>query len=678
MTRDVNDAHREGVAPSRATETRRAPGLQALYEAEQHLHDADAARSAIQRALHRDAGTVRALMDLPGRERERLLGLLRTIHGCGPLIGSIRDACRSEAREAGARAEVVATRTGASHVSRMATGQPDVDALVIPAGYDVGVSGIVRGSGDDAILVAQRIIIPTAVYRDPRTGAHHVRVRWQRVTGGWEERIVDAVTLADSRRIVAALRGAGAPVTSTTARAVVDWIAQVQEANGAALPHRVGCRRMGWVSDDPADGFMHGWEHIGGSGDAELVDVPDRLRPMIDAYAVAGTLRDWLRTVWAPVRLHPRAAIATYASIAAPLLALIPEASSLAVEYGAGSRTGKGVALEASLSAWAHPDRAIGRWDSTPKGIGLRGALHPSMPLVMEDSKLADRNGQLDTGKVAEVIYGYTNSGLRMRTGEDGRLDIVEPVRGVLLTAGEQAYADAAGDAQGAIARTLTLRGSPWRAVDTDTRRIVDAVRHAAALHYGSAGPEVVRWLIAADRATLERVRSEYRERREVVALGEAGTAQAAAAHVALLWTAAYVAQEAAGMEPPEGLWSELVTAAAASAESADTAFRALADVLGWLGAEPVLVYADSDARHAPPGGWAARYRTDALELRASRLAEQLARMGYQPGNVIGLWRERGWLRSGDRTPVVRWGTGTQRAVVVVRDAIPEALRASW
>lgn len=669
-TRDINSAAMSGVGDLEGSlrPIGPTPGVQALYDIEQQLmDDPEGAALRLRDCYAPQAKVVVGLLALASGERQRLLARLAMVPGMRSNITSLERMVRDELKD---RGDDVArkARTRADRYTDLHLWD-DAPTLVVPDGYTQEAGGIARETGEDrATLVCPRVMVPSAIYQDPHDRRQYVEVKWEKPLGGWESRVLSQLDIADSRRIVAALADAGAPVTSTNAREVVAWLAAVMERNASEIPHRLGCRRMGWVSGDFRDGFLWGERHIGGGGNGVLVGVSEHAQIVARSYREGGTLAGWLDHVWRVVRQHPRAAIAVYASAAAPLLAVLPDASSLAFEYGAGSRTGKGIALEAALSVWAHPEQAMGRWDSTAKGIGLRGALHPSMPLVMEDTKLADRNGQLDTGKISEVVYGYTNTGLRMKTGEDGKLACIEPVRGVLLTAGEQAYADAAGDSQGAVARTYSIRCSPWRSVDTETRRHVDRVRQGAAMHFGHAGPAIVRHLLACSDAQIEGYRREYRKRREEVALGEQGTAQAAAGHMALLWTASVVLADAVqGCDQPATLWDELYRHALASSEGADVPTRALLDVLGEIAARPELRAVQG--AQSPPGGFGVRVRTDAYELRVSWLSQTLERLGYQPANIRNGWVERGWCSAS--APACRWPQGVVRAIVLDPAALP-------
>jgi putative DNA primase/helicase len=515
-----------------------------------------------------------------------------------------------------------------------------------PVGYQAITSGIVAPVG--------RVV---GVH-----GAEWLVLAWRR-NGRWVRSVAPREMIAD-RAVATRLVGEGMPADVSSLRSVQVWISRCEAVNIEMLPEARGCETMGWVDPrSPSAGFLLGSRIIGGPVQgAELVGVGAAQRPLTDPYHTAGTLEGWRDQVWARVKAHPRAALIVYVGCAAPLLGLIPEAAPLVGDMGGPSSTGKSVAMEAAASVWGHPIQSLGRWDSTGKGLEGRGRFLAGIPLIMDDTKEAASTVE-GRSKIKDLVYAYTSTGTRSRTGQDGRTETLCQVRGVFLTAGETPVADMADDAQGAITRLLTVREAPWDIGGRDGARLVQEVRAAAGVHYGHAGEALVGWLARRTPEEVGRMRAKYRglvedhQRRAA----DNGLAQRMAAHLALVEMAAICCGAAWGVPVEQAAIKAAAEAQVEQGEQADVVTRAYEAVEDFVGSRPGSVSPSMDYQYPASieliGRW--HYGDEHPLITAAALSKALNLAGFDARNVTRQMLKAGFLRR-DRQRLVTNASSVQ------------------
>jgi hypothetical protein len=622
------------------------------------------------------AGPIRELAEAEASEVDGLLLQARGVVGSpkteiAELRAAVvreRKAARRRGRQAGSGGEVVGmdgqpVESGGAqqgHASITAALEamdcPDVvEGLRVPSGYVVtGAAGRVyavkpaKGDEPPTLIPVSPTLIALIGRVRAVSGREWLTLTWRRA-GRWQRVIAPREVIADRVALTTLIRD-GLPADAGTMREVQVWIARQEGANMAMLPESLACETMGWVDPKrPGMGFVVGDRVVGAveTGTAsEVVGLRPEIAALTGAYQPAGTWEGWIEGVWAPVARHPIAAAMMYLGMAAPLLALVPSAGAVVGDLGGKSSSGKSVCLEAVQSAGGHPQDGLGRWDGTAKGIELRGRQHGGIPLVMDDSKEAAKSPE-GRAKITQTVYCYTSTGTRSRTGQDGRLETLGTIRGILLTGGETPVADLASDSQGAIARLLSVRSLPWGEQSERKRAEVDAVRRAALIHHGHALPRLVAWLARRSPEEIERMRARYIGLVEDYqrGAGDSGPAQRIAAHLALVHLAGLCCASAWGVPFVAEALSALAAEQVEQVQAADMVSRGYGALESYIGAresQVVGLAGDEQIRGEVVGRW---WSHDAHPMISEAAAARaLEGAGLDVVNVLRQLRDAGWI----------------------------------
>lgn len=521
-------------------------------------------------------------------------------------------------------------------------GGPAIEGLDLPVGYELGAGLEVYQLVRTRDAVERRLVAPGLICVTDRavspTGQVWLGLGW-RGPLGWVRHLVPRGTIA-RREQVSALADLGAPVDGSTLTPVQRWLA-AQEAC-SAIPTRTACESMGWVDPrQPSRGFVLGSDIVGNTapGDgAEMVGSGTGQALVAAGYSVAGSWESWRTDVWDRVATHPIATIVLLVATVAPVLRLIPEANPFILDLGFSSGTGKSVVTSVASSVWGDPDVTLGRWDGTSRGIEERGRWQGDVPFFMDDSK-AVANEDAGRRKIVDLVHAYTDAGGRSRMGQDGRLETLGSIRGILVTMGELSVARMAQNSQGAITRLLTIEEPPWKISGPEGARLVESLRVASSTHYGHAGRRLVEWLARRPEGELRRIRQYYLtalERLRSEHASASGPSQRMMAHVALLDTAANCASQAWGVpRPTEAVRAALmcVLRAGSLANVADRAYDGLVSHIAMNSGRMAGRDAEVPAGVSIIGRWRSTDRHPYIVKTEAEAA--VARLGYDAKNVI-------------------------------------------
>ena len=520
-------------------------------------------------------------------------------------------------------------------------------------------------------MVAAGVVVVTAILEELEGEDVHLRVEWL-YQGRWRSATVSRGLLASSREVVA-LASRGLPVTSASARELVVWLSRFEHHNRPSLPAAYVVRRLGWCGPGGELGFMWGRTLIREamhSTDGAPSTWPDRSVSLVadggaaqiaEAYTARGSLDGW-RVAVGVLSEYPLAALALFASLAAPLLGVIPDAPNFVVDWSGKSSHGKTSALRVAASCWGMPSERDGgcihTWDSTAVGGERAAEMTSFLPLLLDDTKRARRAEDVDA-----MLYRVYSGRGRLRGRPDG-MRRSSTWRTILLSTGE-VPATSFSKSQGARARVLSLRGMPFG--DGSSGQVVEDLVGALMEHHGHAGPMLAQWL-ASNRDKWPALAEEYRG---YVTDQAAGTdnafARRAAPYIGLLRLAARLAVDVLGVNV---LWSDvegcIASASARSVADADVGALALDMVIGWAASHCSSFEGrhDSDPRsgkaRAPSGGWAGKWTGEAVEQFGASpewrgteilwvpavLRRVLGEQGYDDEAVLDDWAARGWLVS--------------------------------
>ncbi|MDG4591288.1 MAG: DUF927 domain-containing protein [Defluviicoccus sp.] len=215
----------------------------------------------------------------------------------------------------------------------------------------------------------------------------------------------------------------------------------------------------------------------------------------------AGTLEGWRAKVAMPAAGNSRVVLALSASFAAPCLGLLG-AEGGGLHLRGESSTGKSTALSVAASAWGPPDY-LRTWRATDNALEGIAAQHSDLLLCL------DEMGELPPKVAGATAYMLANGSGKSRAHRDGTARAAARWRLLFLSTGEIGLADLIAEAGG-----RTRAGQEVRVIDLPADAgaglglferlpagmrpgaFADALKDAAAIHYGHAGPAFVAELV--------------------------------------------------------------------------------------------------------------------------------------------------------------------------------------
>src|SRR6056297_323931 len=247
--------------------------------------------------------------------------------------------------------------------------------------------------------------------------------------------------------------------------------------------------RRGWLAGTDAfvlpDGVTKGSENVIYTG-------PDDCR----APPARGTLDGWREEIAARARGNPLLMVAISTAFAGTLVEPLGLENGM-LHYRGGSSSGKSTVLYGAASVWWGPE-GVRRWRATDNGLEGRAERANSMLLCLDELAEVD-------GRAADAaIYMLGNGQGKARSKSNGQLGKLAHWQLMMLSSGEislrQKLKEAGRTAQaGQAVRALDIEADQqtFGAFDDlhdceDGRVFSDALRDAAAAHYGHAGPAFV------------------------------------------------------------------------------------------------------------------------------------------------------------------------------------------
>jgi putative DNA primase/helicase len=219
-------------------------------------------------------------------------------------------------------------------------------------------------------------------------------------------------------------------------------------------------------------------------------------------YGKAGTLAGWREGIGAMLPGNPLLQLAIGTALAGPLL--VP----LNIHAGGGfhllwdSSNGKTTAVYCAASTWGHGFNFALKWNATANGLEGIAALRNDGLLAL------DELGQADGRYVGDVVYSVADGIGKQRAGRTGSARKVRRWRVMLLSSGEVTLETKMAEAgkrtrAGQEVRLVTVSaGRTFGAWDNlhdypSGEAMSDGLKGISSTHYGHAGPEFVRELIA-------------------------------------------------------------------------------------------------------------------------------------------------------------------------------------
>ena len=337
------------------------------------------------------------------------------------------------------------------------------------------------------VVACYHPIMPVQRLVNVDTREHKVMLAY-RLSRRWDTVIVDRNVISDSRSIIG-LSKYGIMVNSETGKALVRYLADVEQLNYDLIPEVSSVGRLGWIE---GYGFSPYEEEL-------VFDGEETYRTRFESIQEHGSRESWLDCVRAvrsgktPGNVVARIVLAaSFASVLVGPCHCLP----FFVHLWGGSETGKSLSLVLAASVWANPEIGvyIQTFNATEVGKELGAAFCNSLPLIIDELQLIKDNRK----DFDRMIYQLSEGVGRSRGRKQGGLQKTPTWRNCILTTGEFPIISPNSGA-GAVNRTIE--------VDCHDTKLFDEPKKTATslyANYGFAGREFVEHLM--EDGVIERV----------------------------------------------------------------------------------------------------------------------------------------------------------------------------
>ena len=373
------------------------------------------------------------------------------------------------------------------------------------------------------VVACYHPIMPVQRLVNVDTREHKVMLAY-RLSRRWDTVIVDRNVISDSRSIIGLSRY-GIMVNSETGKALVRYLADVEQLNYNLIPEVPSVGRLGWIE---GYGFSPYEEEL-------VFDGEETYRTRFESIQEHGSREAWLDCVRAvrsgktPGNVVARIVLAaSFASVLVGPCHCLP----FFVHLWGGSETGKSLSLVLAASVWANPEIGvyIQTFNATEVGKELGAAFCNSLPLIIDELQLVKDNRK----DFDRMIYQLSEGVGRARGRKQGGLQKTPTWRNCVITTGEFPIISA-NSGEGAVNRTIE--------VDCHDTKLFDEPKKTATslyANYGFAGREFVEHLM--EDGVIERVQKLQEGLQEALKTGDTMDKQTASA--ALILAADAIAEE--------------------------------------------------------------------------------------------------------------------------------------
>ena len=365
------------------------------------------------------------------------------------------------------------------------------------------------------VVACYHPIMPVQRLVNVDTREHKVMLAY-RLSRRWDIVIVDRNVISDSRSIIG-LSKYGIMVNSETGKALVRYLADVEQLNYDLIPEVSSVGRLGWIEEY---GFSPYEEEL-------VFDGEETYRTRFESIQEHGSREAWLdcaravRSGKTPGNVIARIVLAaSFASVLVGPCRCLP----FFVHLWGGSETGKSLSLVLAASVWANPEIGvyIQTFNATEVGKELGAAFCNSLPLIIDELQLVKDNRK----DFDRMIYQLSEGVGRARGRKQGGLQKTPTWRNCVITTGEFPIISA-NCGEGAVNRTIE--------VDCHDTKLFDEPKKTATslyANYGFAGREFVDHLM--EDGVIERVQKLQEDLQKAIKTGDTMDKQTASAALIL------------------------------------------------------------------------------------------------------------------------------------------------
>lgn len=312
-------------------------------------------------------------------------------------------------------------------------------------------------------------IMPVEKIKDSETGEESVRLLYTWDCKHWDDIVISRFDIADQHAILK-LAKTGISVTTVTARALIQYLQDVEALNHANIPKTYGINRLGWLEHYGFAPYARDLQFCGGADN----------KVVFNSVQAQGNYEDWKIKVDDWRRYSPPVNLAIAASFASVLLQIVDIMPFCVNLYG-GSGLGKTVAQEIAASVWAKPKQYMTTLNSTTNAIGKRAGFLCNLPLIMDELQTVGKDG-FD-------VYAFCEGQSRMRMTASLELRENYKWRNIAILSGE-----------GELAKDTDAGGKLNRVLDIECRtKLVENGNKTVtflAENYGYAGQAFIDYLM--------------------------------------------------------------------------------------------------------------------------------------------------------------------------------------
>lgn len=491
--------------------------------------------------------------------------------------------------------------------------------------WNITANGIWQQTKNGPVCACPVPVVLTRRLRNVDTCEEKVELAFRR-DGKWRSVTADRATVFNRSSLIM-LANKGLPVTSESAKHLVRYLADLEQANLDSLPLVRSVNHMGWVGN----------RFIPGAAGDLVLDVEEGGAGAVAAgYHESGTLQEWIEAV-KPVRQHPLARAALAAAFAAPLLKLLNQRVFILHLWGP-SRGGKTAALKAALSVWGSPEDLIASFNATKVGLERLASFYSDLPLGIDERQVVgDKQGFVES-----LVYLLGLGKGKARGAKNGGLQQFATWRTLAISTGEEPLSRE-GSAGGIATRTIELYGKP-----IPDEELAGQIHANTNEIYGTAGPVFIRKLIELLKADPNYLYANAQFMREILKYSNEDNAKAQLDALATILLGDFYAsqwifgldEKTAGEEAAalgDALAGQLETAT-----EMDDGSRAMEYLLSWFGENKTKFTTSDRERYGMLEG-------DKLYIFPSAFDPAIKNAGFNPKRVLRDWAERGWIETEER-----------------------------
>lgn len=375
-------------------------------------------------------------------------------------------------------------------------------------------NGVVRESGNGTEIACRHPIIPTKRLVNIDTGEEKLKVAYYKGKY-WREIIAGKDELFNASNVIK-FAAVGISVTSKTAKALSEYLCDIEAINYDLIEESESVSRLGYIKDG---------KRFSPYVDGVIFDGDANYSTIYNAISQKGSFEIWLETALKCRSENLTAQIMLAASFASVLINKIGALNFFVHLWGVESGTGKTVALMLAASVWGDP--AIGAYvqtfNATQVGHEKTAAFLNNIPMCIDELQLSKDSH----GRSKFDVYQLSQGVGRTRGNKGGGLDTAPKWSLCILTTGESPITSDSSGA-GAVNRVIDIECKASDAVIRDGMAVSQAVK----CNYGYAGKAFVESLTD---DVIEEAKQKYSDYFRQLSSGSTTEKQAQAAAMILM-----------------------------------------------------------------------------------------------------------------------------------------------